>query len=167
METEKRLSSMQSPPSSQVSPSERKYLYMSLEPAETDSSTTACNGMGRRAFVLSVLACSIAGSLILVFVTELPSSVGLFRVPVFYVMLGASMLIHASRLRNMGGSPYFSLILLVPGIGAMLLTPLCLCCQEGFAYTHKLDQPGKALAFALIALVLLGVVLAVALPLVR
>ena len=46
------------------------------------------------------------------------------------------------RLKNIGMSPWWCLLLIVP-VANLLVIGRCLVCQEGWADTRKLDVPGK------------------------
>ena len=54
----------------------------------------------------------------------------------------------AERIRNMGWSPWWCLLSLIPIIN-LFVGVACLACPEGYAQSRKLDMPGKIVACAI------------------
>lgn len=73
------------------------------------------------------------------------------------VTLVLSFVLVVNRLRNIGMSSWWSLLILVP-IANLFILVRCLMCPEGYQDTKKLDTTGKIIAGIFIGLLVLVVV---------
>jgi uncharacterized membrane protein YhaH (DUF805 family) len=71
-----------------------------------------------------------------------------------------SFVLVVSRLRNIGMSSWWALLLLVPCAGIFVGVP-CAICPEGYQDTKKLDTAGRVLAGIFIAFLVIGVIIAI------
>jgi uncharacterized membrane protein YhaH (DUF805 family) len=112
-------------------------------------------GIGRLAYVgysfLAGLAANVLGTI--ASGTELgPAAAGILLI----AAIGLTIFITVQRLKNMGYSGWWSLLIFVP-LANILVGLRCLICPVGYADTKRLDRTGKILTWIVIGLFLLFV----------
>lgn len=154
-------------PSAPASPGQAPAAQPMSDSGNYSSITTVeVGGIGRLGYIIASLLLplllGVALSLALSFLTPMvPEDVQGFLPLIFVVVPVLTVVLAVMRFQNVGMSGWWWLGMLVPLLNLWLSYRL-FACPPGYAYTNRLDGPGKFLA----ALFWLSVLAAIALPVV-
>ena len=114
--------------------------------------TRRYGGIGRPSYVI-IIVCLLANP---PFLTEILANAG-YTGRTGGLLLLLALFASALRLKNIGSSQWWCLLVLVPFANLGLIAG-CLALQEGYAETKRMDKPGKILLWFSIPALLLYLV---------
>lgn len=95
-------------------------------------------GINRTIYVLAILGITIIG----IFFKGNPE--------LQIVTIAGVIILAACRLKNIGATSWYSLLILIPFVN-FIIGIYCLVCPEGYYFTKKLDLPGKIISGIIIS----------------
>ena len=114
-------------------------------------------GIGRLAYVGYSFLAGIVMNVLAAAAAATEAAPALFGV-VVVAAFAATIFITVQRLKNLGYSGWWSILMFVP-LANILVGLRCLICPMGYADTKKLDKAGKIVSGVVVALFILAVVM--------
>ena len=127
-----------------------------VDAASATLSPRGFGGIQRMPFVGILVAMVVIGNIFTYLLTK-NSSAPEFLLALQLLILFSYLAAIFFRLKNIGMSPWWMLLLIVP-IANLLILLRCFAFQEGYTEVGKLDTAGRVIMYSLVALLLSSVV---------